>query len=70
MADLTGEGFLEEDVCRFYVNRPRYAAQALDWLVQRAPATDRLLDLGCGEGKLARPLAKHFGQFAVDPSST
>lgn len=69
MPDLSGDAFLSEDVCRFYVHRPPYATQALECLVQRAPATNRLLDLGCGEGKLARPLATHFDQVvAVDPS--
>ena len=69
MPDLSGEAFLSEDVCRFYLHRPPYAAQALECLVKHAPSKNRLLDLGCGEGKISRPMTKHFKQVvAVDPS--
>jgi len=68
-ASLTGESFQASDVVEHYIHRPPYAAQIFKSIVEHAPATDRLLDLGCGEGKVARPLARVFEEVvAVDPS--
>ncbi|MEO0544202.1 MAG: class I SAM-dependent methyltransferase [Pseudomonadota bacterium] len=68
-ASLTGESFQASDVVEHYIHRPPYAAQIFKSIVEHAPATDRLLDLGCGEGKVARPLASVFQEVvAVDPS--
>jgi SAM-dependent methyltransferase len=39
-------------------------------LLELAPGRERLADLGCGPGKLARALAPHFDEvLAVDPSA-
>lgn len=53
-----------------YIHRPPYAAQIYQAIVEHSPSIGRLLDLGCGEGKIARPLAKTFREVvAVDPSA-
>jgi trans-aconitate methyltransferase len=47
--------------------RPRYPRALLDLLVASAPHRGRLVDLGCGTGELARPLAQEFDEvIAVD----
>ncbi|MDE2991664.1 MAG: class I SAM-dependent methyltransferase [Chloroflexota bacterium] len=55
-----------EDYARF---RPAYPEELLDDLRQRARVTGegRLLDLACGPGRVALPLARHFGEvWAID----
>jgi len=50
--------------------RPRYPPELLDRLAERAglDASSRVLDLGCGTGQIAVPLAAHSGEVvAVDP---
>lgn len=68
-ASLTGESFQAPAIVEHYIHRPPYAAQIFNYIEEQAPATERLLDLGCGEGKVARPLARVFQEVvAVDPS--
>ena len=70
MSDLTGESFKAEDVAKFYNHRPSYASQIYQCLGEQAHAKGRLLDLGCGEGKIARTMSDVFQQVvAVDPSA-
>ncbi|MEM8631160.1 MAG: class I SAM-dependent methyltransferase [Pseudomonadota bacterium] len=70
MSDLSGETFKETDVASVYVHRSPYAPQVYQTLIQNAPGRARLLDLGCGEGKIARRLAGEFREVVtVDPSS-
>lgn len=70
MADAPGLAFRAADVAERYVHRPPYAEQVYETILEAAPGLTRLLDLGCGEGKIARPMARHFGQVvAVDPSA-
>jgi len=55
-----------EDYARY---RPPYPVELLDDLRQRARVTGegRLLDLACGPGRVALPLARHFGEvWAID----
>jgi ubiquinone/menaquinone biosynthesis C-methylase UbiE len=48
--------------------RPPYPVELIDLLAGVAPGHDRLVDLGCGTGELARPLSRRFGEvLAVDP---
>jgi trans-aconitate methyltransferase len=66
----TGAEFEDEDVAASYVHRPDYPATLHARLRELAPGGRRLLDLGCGPGKLARALAPHFAEVvAVDPSA-
>lgn len=70
MPDFSGASFQSQEVVGFYARRPPYAPQLYPWLVDQVAKSDRLLDLGCGEGKIARPLSAVFGQVvAVDPST-
>lgn len=70
MPDLSGESFKAEDVAAHYVHRPPYPPELFTYLAEIAPLRRRLLDLGCGEGKLARPLSAVFEEVtAVDPSA-
>ena len=65
----TGAAFADSEVAALYVHRPPYAAAAFARLLEAATSRRRLLDLGCGEGKVARRLAPHFQEVvAVDPS--
>ena len=65
----TGAEFADEDVVRAYVHRTDYPPALHDRLLDLAPGRERLLDLGCGPGKLARALAPHFTEaLAIDPS--
>lgn len=69
MSDLTGTSFLAADVAALYVHRAPYAEQIYGYLAERSATQDRLLDLGCGEGKIARTMALTFKAVtAVDPS--
>ncbi|MEM9786531.1 MAG: class I SAM-dependent methyltransferase [Pseudomonadota bacterium] len=70
MAQKAGASFLEQDVVDLYRYRPLYPQQVFDLIVDLSPGSDRMLDLGCGHGKIARPMSQHFNQVvAVDPSA-
>ncbi len=50
--------------------RPGYPPEMIDWLIEGAAldGTGRLLDLGCGTGQLALPLAPHVATaIGMDP---
>jgi SAM-dependent methyltransferase len=58
------------DVARCYRHRPPYAPALYERFLGLLPARHRLLDLGCGPGKIARALAPYFrAVVAVDPSA-
>jgi len=62
--------FGELDVARCYEHRTPYAAGLYERLLGLVPRRERLLDLGCGPGKIARELAPYFKMVvAVDPSA-
>ena len=62
--------FQDADVVAAYVHRPDYPDALVARLLDLAPARGRVLDLGCGPGKLARALAPHVDEvIAVDPSA-
>lgn len=64
-----GMAFDDADVARCYACRPPYAPAAVVALAGLPQARRRALDLGCGPGKLAGPLALHFEAVtALDPS--
>lgn len=65
-----GASFKTAEVVDLYQHRPPYASLVYDRIVEHSPGRERLLDLGCGEGKIARPMTTHFRQVtAVDPSA-
>lgn len=70
MSAPTGTSFQSKDVVDLYKFRPPYPSEIYDQIVAFAPQTRCLVDLGCGEGKIARPMSDIFEQVvAVDPSS-
>ena len=65
-----GQAFDNLDVARAYANRAPYPPDLLRRLGELALNRNRALDLGCGPGKLARPLADIFARVeAVDPAA-
>lgn len=63
------KAFDNEDVARSYLHRPPYAPALYAFLLDLVPQRRRLLDLGCGPGKIAGDLAGYFdGVVALDPS--
>ncbi len=66
----TGREFDDPDVVRAYVHRADYPETLYGRLLTLAAGRSRLVDIGCGPGKLARRLAPHFGEvLAVDSSA-
>jgi 2-polyprenyl-3-methyl-5-hydroxy-6-metoxy-1,4-benzoquinol methylase len=65
------DAFLDRGVARLYRHRPAYPPDAIAFIAGLAiDAPRRVLDLGCGTGFIARPLAPLVdGVDAVDPSS-
>lgn len=67
--DRISREFRETDAARSYRFRPPYPPEIFDFLPTLVPKHDRLLDVGCGPGKIAIPLADRFSKVvALDPS--
>ncbi|NIA68193.1 class I SAM-dependent methyltransferase [Pelagibius litoralis] len=70
MTERIGVSFETSEVVDLYPHRPAYPDELFEALVRLAPAQGALLDLGCGHGKIARPLARRFDHVtAIDPSA-
>jgi SAM-dependent methyltransferase len=70
MKQEIGTSFQSEEVVDLYLYRPPYPQQIYDLIVSHSPCRGRILDLGCGHGKIARPMSQHFSSVtAVDPSA-
>ncbi len=70
MKQEIGTSFQSEEVVDLYLYRPPYPQQIYDLIVSHSPSRGRILDLGCGHGKIARPMSKHFSSvMAIDPSA-
>jgi SAM-dependent methyltransferase len=68
--DAGAATFAEDDVARSYYARPPYAPALYEHLLKITPGRGRVLDLGCGPGKVTMVLADHFAEVvALDPSS-
>lgn len=71
MSDPAGASFKSANAAAFYPYRAPYPAQVFDRIIADAPATGRLVDMGSGEGKIARPMTRTFDAVtAFDPSDT
>ena len=69
MRDTAGAIFAEVDVAHCYHARPPYSEALYERVLSLTPGRRRLLDLGCGPGKVAVRLASHFDEVvALDPS--
>ncbi len=65
-----GTSFQTKEVVDLYLYRPPYPQRIYDLIIDQSPSMDRILDLGCGHGKIARPMSQHFSSVtAVDPSA-
>lgn len=64
-----GQSFETAEVVDNYQYRPDYPDSLINKLSELVPNHQTALDLGCGPGKIARPIAQHFDTVvAVDPS--
>ncbi|MEM9797878.1 MAG: class I SAM-dependent methyltransferase [Pseudomonadota bacterium] len=65
-----GASFRSKEVVDYYRYRPPYPSKVHEEIISFSPATGCLVDLGCGEGKVARPMAEYFDTVtAIDPSA-
>lgn len=65
-----GAAFEDDDVVACYAQRPEYPPALYSRLLSLMPSRGRVLDLGCGTGKIARALAPRVAEvLAVDPSA-
>ncbi len=69
MTQRSGASFETAQVVDLYHLRPPYPGALFQAILNASPARGALLDIGCGPGKMARPLAPSFAHVtAVDPS--
>jgi SAM-dependent methyltransferase len=69
MNERPGSSFEGSEVVDLYVHRPPYPEAVFEKLLELAPRHDAALDIGCGPGKVSRPLTRSFASVvAVDPS--
>lgn len=69
MVERIGASFEDVSVVENYIYRPPYPAGLYNKLLSIASHHGCLLDLGCGPGKIGRPLSRHFKNVvAIDPS--
>ena len=69
LPSLSGQTDMFVGTAEFYAKyRPGYCSELLDKIIELSSPDGTLLDLGCGTGQLAVPLASHFREvLAVDP---
>ena len=64
-----GQSFESKEVAHYYQYRPDYSDALIDKLCSLSNRRAHALDLGCGPGKVAGKISKHFDSVtAVDPS--
>jgi SAM-dependent methyltransferase len=72
MANSLGPDRFGSTVPYYVAGRPRYAQRLIEWLASDTDLSrsSRVLDLGCGPGFLAVPLARHAGTvIGIDPNA-
>ncbi len=70
MQQKIGTSFQSEEVVDLYLYRPPYPQEIYDLIIRHSPNFGSILDLGCGHGKIARPMSQHFNTVtAIDPSA-
>lgn len=69
MNERPGSSFENSEVVDLYPYRPDYPQGVFGKLLELVPRHDGALDIGCGPGKVSRPLTRSFANVvAVDPS--
>ena len=64
-----GAQFQDKSMAKHYRKRPPYADELFDFLTRLVPENARLLDVGCGTGEIAIPLAQRgMTVTAIDAS--
>ncbi|OWJ67371.1 class I SAM-dependent methyltransferase [Inquilinus limosus] len=66
----TASAFADAGVARCYAARPPYAPALYEFLLNQVAGRRRVLDLGCGPGKIAIVLAGHFAEVVALDLST
>jgi ubiquinone/menaquinone biosynthesis C-methylase UbiE len=70
MGKHSGASFEEREVVDNYIYRPPYPMAIFQRLLELTPEHEAMLDIGCGPGKMSRPMTRLFKSVtAVDPSS-
>jgi SAM-dependent methyltransferase len=70
MGGRIGASFEEREVVDNYIYRPPYPIAIFQKLLELTPTHGAMLDIGCGPGKMSRPMTRFFKSVtAVDPSS-
>ena len=71
LGDHVVTAFEDQDVIRSYGHRPPYALEVFAILCELSAGSPRaVLDVGCGRGELARPLAAHVERVDAADRST
>ena len=69
LAKEYGDQFQDEGIVQRYHHRPDYPDALFERIAQRIPSGAKVLDIGCGTGELAIPLANMgFQVEGIDPS--
>ncbi|MDZ7925969.1 MAG: class I SAM-dependent methyltransferase [Agrobacterium sp.] len=69
MVERIGASFSDPSVVENYTFRPPYPPEVYNKLLAICSHHNCLLDLGCGPGKISRPLSRYFKNIiAIDPS--
>jgi SAM-dependent methyltransferase len=70
LAQHYGDQFQDQSIVDRYHKRPAYDERVFDVLTAQLPDHARILDVGCGTGEIAIPLAERgYVVTAVDPSA-
>lgn len=69
LAKEYGDQFQDQSIVDRYRKRPAYASSVIDALVESLNSSAHIVDVGCGTGEIAIPLAERgFQVTGIDPS--